>query len=73
MGIVMMGAAMTMAAFTLGAASEGASACVLDPALPSNLTQHAAVQPLCAGFLDPTLPPCAYTRHLPLPTGDFAE
>ena len=43
-----------------GAASAVAVApagCVLDPALPANLTQHAAVQPLCAGFLDPTLPP----------------
>lgn len=31
--------------------------CVLDPLLPSNLTQHASVQPLCAGFLDVTQPP----------------
>lgn len=31
--------------------------CVLDPALPPALTAHADVQPLCAGFIDPTRPP----------------
>ena len=36
---------------------SAAAGCVLDPALPANLTRHAAVQPLCAGYLDPTLPP----------------
>ena len=31
--------------------------CILDPTLPSNLTLHADVQPICAGFIDPTMAP----------------
>ena len=47
----------TAVAAVPGVADLAAAGCVLDPALPANLTQHADVQPLCAGFLDPTLPP----------------
>ena len=34
-----------------------ALACVLDPGLPVNLTAHADVQPLCAGFIDASTAP----------------
>eukprot|EP00756_Hemistasia_phaeocysticola_P049003 Hpha_TRINITY_DN23428_c0_g1::TRINITY_DN23428_c0_g1_i1::g.114018::m.114018 len=35
----------------------GAWQCELDPSLPENLTEHAASQPLCAGFLNASAPP----------------
>ena len=35
----------------------GNHSCILDPTLPENLTLHADVQPLCAGFIDPTMAP----------------
>ena len=34
-----------------------AASCVLDPSLPENLTVHATVQPLCAGYLNVSAPP----------------
>ena len=33
------------------------SACVVDPLIPPRLLAHAAVQPLCAGYVDVTKPP----------------
>ena len=33
------------------------ASCVLDPSLPNNLTVHANVQPLCAGFIDASAAP----------------
>jgi hypothetical protein len=54
-------AAAALAAIVLlhrAAAPAAPARCALDPALPPNITAHAAAQPgLCAGFLDPTLPP----------------
>lgn len=43
----------------LGSFSEVTTrqSCELDPTLPTNLTAHAAQQPLCAGFIDATAPP----------------
>ena len=38
-------------------ASRAASSTPVDPATPERLAQHKDVQPLLAGFVDPTLPP----------------
>ena len=35
----------------------GGASCVVDPLTPAGLLPYASVQPLCAGFLDVTLPP----------------
>lgn len=42
------------AALSTPATHTSASACTIDPALPANISQHASVQPLCTGYLDPT-------------------
>ena len=41
----------------LPAGAFAAAACVVDPLTPARLRAFAAVQPLCAGYVDPTLPP----------------
>ena len=42
---------------TVAASFAGDYSCMIDPTLAANLRLHADVQPLCAGFIDPTAAP----------------